>query len=210
VAKGTTVYATTRRPAESKELQKLAAGAGGAVVITQLDVSSATSVEAWAADLKGRVPHVDLLVNNAGVGTWTGLDATTAEEMVDTFRINTVGPLLVTQQLRKQGMLRAGSTVASMTSKMGSIDDNTSGGCYAYRASKAALNIVSMSLSHDLGKDGVTCVMLHPGFVRTEMTGGQGLISAQECVAGLLAVLERSPSELQGSWFDYAGKKVSW
>lgn len=92
---------------------------------------------------------------------------------------------------------------------MGSIDDNGSGSDYAYRASKAALNIVNKSLSIDLAGDDICCVLLHPGYVRTDMTGWEGSIDTQTCVEGLLAVLE-SDRQLNGRWYDFAGKEVPW
>ncbi|GAB4820963.1 hypothetical protein N2152v2_008009 [Parachlorella kessleri] len=92
---------------------------------------------------------------------------------------------------------------------MGSIDDNTSGGCYSYRASKAALNIVTKSLAIDLQSEGITSVLLHPGYVRTDMTGWQGLVTAEASAAGLLHVLE-SGRPLNGRWYAYDGKEIPW
>lgn len=163
----------------------------------------------WA---ESAVPLTMGLLSRAGVGEWTGLASTTSEEMMRLFQTNTVGPLLVTQALHKIGLLgKPGgkSTVALMTSKMGSVEDNSSGGCYSYRASKAALNIVGKSLAIDLQLDEITTVLLHPGFVRTDMTGQQGLIDASQCVAGLLGVLE-SGKELNGHWYDFQGKEIPW
>jgi NAD(P)-dependent dehydrogenase (short-subunit alcohol dehydrogenase family) len=142
VLKGNKVIATARRPADAKELNQLADANKGKVVVTELDVTDATSVQRWAAGLPSVAPSVDVLINNAGVIVRDGFDDITAEEMVYCFQTNTVGPLLVTQHVFKAGLLRKGSSmVANITSKMGSIDDNGSGGYYAYRASKAALNI---------------------------------------------------------------------
>lgn len=95
------------------------------------------------------------------------------------------------------------------TTQVGSIDDNGSGGGYAYRASKAALNIVTKSLSIDLQKEGVTCTLLHPGWVKTDMTSNNGLIDVETSVGGMIGVLE-SGVDLQGSWHDYAGKSIPW
>ncbi|PSC72928.1 hypothetical protein C2E20_3850 isoform A [Micractinium conductrix] len=167
LAKGNTVVATAQHPAQADDLQALAAGAGGRLHVTQLDVSNPASVERWAAGVKALAPHVDLLVNNAGVTDgWKGLEDVSLQDMLDCFIPNTIGPLLVTQQLHKQGVLGSASggpsLVANMTSKMGSVDDNGSGPDYAYRASKAALNIVNKSLSIDLADEGITCVLLHP------------------------------------------------
>ncbi|PRW55919.1 hypothetical protein C2E21_5144 [Chlorella sorokiniana] len=213
LAKNNTVIATARKPEAASDLQKLQASAGGRLSVTKLDVTSPQSIESWAAEVKALAPHVDLLVNNAGVTDgWKELGEVTAQDMLDCFTANCIGPLLVTQQLHKQGLLggRAGSSlVANMTSKMGSIDDNGSGSDYAYRASKAGLNIVNKSLSIDLAPEGVTSVLLHPGYVRTDMTGWNGNIDTQACVKGLLAVLE-SDRELNGKWYAFDGKVIPW
>ena len=114
--------------------------------------------------MKDKIKHVDLLINNAGVLVSTGLGGVDADELMSLFQINAIGPLIVTQQLYKQGLLgKPGKTiVANMTSKMGSVSDNGMGGYYSYRASKSALNIISKSLSLDLEGEGVTTVLLHP------------------------------------------------
>ncbi|EFN58591.1 hypothetical protein CHLNCDRAFT_140767 [Chlorella variabilis] len=208
LSRGNTVFATARQPSKADELQKLVDGSSGQLTVLQLDVASPESVEKWAAALKARTPHVDLLVNNSGVrDEWSGLEEVTAADMLHCFQTNAIGPLLVTQQLHKQRLLGSGSGGGSL---MGSIDDNGSGSDYAYRASKAALNIVNKSLSIDLAGEGITCVLLHPGYVVTDMTGGRGLIDTKTCVAGLLKVLEKEEEAINGRWFDYKGQEVPW
>lgn len=207
IAKKNTVIATARNPVDAIELKALQPAA-----VLQLDVSDVASIQQFAADVKGSASHIDLLINNAGVyGPRSTFKTVTADDMLHCFKTNTIGPLLVVQQLHLQCLLggAAPSTVANVTSKVGSVDDNQSGGGYAYRASKAALNIVNKSLSIDLSGEGVTCVLLHPGWVKTDMTGMTGLIDTHTCVAGLLGVLE-SDKPLQGHWYDYAGKEIPW
>lgn len=184
----------------------------GKVAITKLDVAKPESIAAWAEGLAvAQTGHVDYVINNAGVyGRRVGLDTATAEDMLYAFQTNTIGPMLVVQQLFKQNLIGSPETViASVTSKMGSIEDNTSGGSYAYRASKCALNIINKSWSIDLAPLGVKSVLLHPGYVRTNMTGGNGLIDVDTSVSGMLAVLE-SDRELNGRWYDFAGKEIPW
>lgn len=129
-----------------------------------------------------QVGKVDVLINNAGVygPSSQSIDRVDAKLLSDVFAVNAAGPLLVTQQLRAAGALARPALVANITSKMGSVDDNTSGACYAYRASKAALNIMTKSLSLDLAPEGVQVALLHPGYVMTPMTGGAGLISTEQ------------------------------
>jgi NAD(P)-dependent dehydrogenase (short-subunit alcohol dehydrogenase family) len=194
-------------------LQKLAKETS--VHVTELDVSSPASITEWASNLKTQhgVKHVDLLINNAGILEGSGLSSVDAEEMVRLFMTNTVGPLLVTQQLHKQGLLgKPGSIVANMTSKMGSVEDNNGmGSYYSYRASKSALNNVTKSLSLDLARDGIVALVLHPGFVQTDMVGGAGNISAKTSAAGLLNQLEsRKPAELNGKFLGWNGEEIPW
>ena len=165
-----------------------------------------------------------VVINNAGTtGTdgyskWERQDMT-AEEMMHVYRINTIGPMLVTQQLVKRGLVGsvAGSPsegpvslVGNVTSKVGSVDDNGSGKGYAYRASKAALNIVNKSMSIDLADRGVWCQLLHPGWVRTRMTEGRGLIDADESAAGLIKAMEGEYGPINGCWYDYKGDEIPW
>ena len=179
---------------------------------TQLDVCSPASVEAWADAVGCLAGHVDVLINNAGIyGPRASLNDVAAEDALAVFSTNALGPLLVVQSLRRRGLLggAAPTLVANVSSKVGSVDDNKSGGGYAYRASKAALNIITKSLSVDLAGEGVTATLLHPGWVITEMTGGQGLIDARTSVEGMLGVLE-SGRELQGAWHAFDGKPIPW
>jgi NAD(P)-dependent dehydrogenase (short-subunit alcohol dehydrogenase family) len=98
-----------------------------------------------------------------------------------------------------------------VTSKVGSVDDNKSGGGYAYRSSKSALNIITKSMSIDLAPENIVATLLHPGYVRTDMTSGNGLITMEQSVSGMLSVLENhSDEELQGSWRDYKNEEIPW
>ncbi|KAK3284303.1 hypothetical protein CYMTET_8040 [Cymbomonas tetramitiformis] len=185
--------------------------------ITELDVSSSESIGAWAENLATEVDHVDVCINNAGTtgldgyNRWT-LESVSAEDLLHTFKINTVGPTLVVQQLLQQGLIgRNGkSVIGNVTSKVGSVDDNGSGGGYAYRASKSALNNINKSMSIDLNDRGITCVLLHPGWVRTAMTQGRGLIDTDQCVEGLIQVMEGEAGPLNGCWYDYKFEAIPW
>jgi len=209
LSKDCAVVATARNTEKAAELQRLAGEAGGKLTIAKLDVSDAGSVAKFPTALP--FDHVDLLINNAGIASFgRSIQDTEPENMVDLFRTNTVGPFIVTQALLKAGLIGGEhSTVANVTSKMGSIDDNGSGGSYAYRASKCALNAVSMSLSIDLKDKNITTVLLHPGWVKTDMTSGNGLIDDITSVKGMISVLEDQP-ELNGKWFDYKHEAIPW
>ena len=136
------------------------------VEVTKLDVSDPASISAWADDIAKLTNHVDLLINNAGIyGKRVGLKEMDIDTMLEVFTTNACGPFLVAQQLHKRSLLGGSkhTLIANISSKMGSVDDNGSGGSYAYRASKSALNNISKSLSIDLAQDNVQCVCLHPG-----------------------------------------------
>jgi NAD(P)-dependent dehydrogenase (short-subunit alcohol dehydrogenase family) len=210
VAKGNRVIAACRRPEEARK--ELGAELPD-VAWTTLDVASPASIESWAAEVQGIAPHLDVVINNAGIsGPRLALDDFTQGDFLDVLTTNAIGPFLVVQQLRKQGLLGGDqhTLIANVTSKVGSVDDNKSGGGYAYRASKSALNIISKSMSIDLAGENCTTTLLHPGWVATGMVGFKGLIDTQTSVAGMIGILEKDPAELQGAWFDYKNEAIPW
>ncbi len=171
-----------------------------------VDVTKLASVRGLAARLGG--VSIRLLVNNAGVLFRGGLDSLDEAEIRLQFEVNSLGPLRVTSALRE--LLERGSKVAIITSRMGSIADNDSGGAYGYRMSKAAVNAVGKSLSIDLGGEGIAVVLLHPGWVRTEMTRGSGLIDAPEAARGLIARMDALTLEQSGSFWHQNGDALPW
>jgi len=216
LSKGNVVHAACRR--SSDDLEALRATSGGRLKISQLDVSDEGSIERWARELKASgTTHLDVVVNNAGVVGTDGytkwdLDDMTQEEMLYVFKVNTVGPVLVVKYLVREGLLGgdSDSLVGNVTSKVGSVDDNGSGRGYAYRASKSALNNCNKSMSIDLAEQNVHFALLHPGWVRTDMTEGRGLIDAEESAAGLISVLEGKFGDCETTWFDYKGDAIPW
>jgi NAD(P)-dependent dehydrogenase (short-subunit alcohol dehydrogenase family) len=216
LSKGNVVNAACRR--SSDELEALRATSGGRLKISSLDVSDEGSIERWARELKASgTTHLDVVVNNAGVVGTDGytkwdLDDMTQEEMLYVFKVNTCGPVLVVKYLVREGLLGgdSDSLVGNVTSKVGSVDDNGSGRGYAYRASKSALNNCNKSMSIDLAEQNVHFALLHPGWVRTDMTEGRGLIDAEESAAGLISVLEGKFGDCETTWFDYKGDAIPW
>jgi NAD(P)-dependent dehydrogenase (short-subunit alcohol dehydrogenase family) len=205
-AKNNVVIAGCRDPSDMQE--------GLADDVFKLDVSDQASIQQFAAEVASKYQHLDLVINNAGIyGSRVGFGEMTAETMLDVFRTNAVGPLMLTQALHAESLLGGESEtlLAHITSKMGSVDDNGSGGSYAYRASKSALNIISKSLSIDLEGDNVNSTLLHPGWVITDMVDMRGLITTTQSVEGMLGVLEaKSPAELRGAWHAFDGKVIPW
>ncbi|GFR49539.1 hypothetical protein Agub_g11583 [Astrephomene gubernaculifera] len=223
LARDNVVIATSRKASDAAQLQQLLQTYPKHLQITDLDTSAPSSIATWAEQVKASgVKHVDVLVNNAGrYGTRSALQELTAEDFQAAFQTNSMGPFFVLQQLLKQGLLGcpapgqpgAGSLVVNISSIMGSNADPTvsavTPGGYAYRASKAALNALSTTLSRDLAALGVQVVALHPGYVRTDMTGGNGYIDVEESATGLMAVLE-SGQPLNGRFLSYNGDEIPW
>lgn len=170
------------------------------------EVTDAAAVEAFAETVAPA--SIDLLINNAGILRNESLDHLDFDSMRQQFEVNALGPLRVTQSLIPA--LKAGAKIALITSRMGSIADNDSGGRYGYRMSKAALNIAGVSLAKDLASRGIAVAILHPGYVRTDMTSHSGLIDPEESVAGLLARIEQLTMETSGSFWHTNGELLPW
>jgi NAD(P)-dependent dehydrogenase (short-subunit alcohol dehydrogenase family) len=197
-ARGDDVIAACRHA--SSELQAL-----GIEVIQNVDVTSDDSIEDLAAALRGR--QLDRLVNNAGVLERDSLDELDYDAIERQFRVNSVGPLRVTAGLRKK--LAPGAKVFIVTSRMGSIEDNTSGGYYGYRMSKAAVNMAAKSLSIDLAEQGIGVFLLHPGMVSTDMTGHQG-IDVEASARGLIERMDTLEVAQSGSFWHQEGYALPW
>ena len=175
-------------------------------IIDGVDVADESGLERLT-DSVGDL-ELDVLVNNAGVLSDESLDDLDLDRIRRQFEINALGPLRVTAALRPA--LGRGAKVAIITSRMGSIDDNTSGGRYGYRMSKAAVNMAGRSLAHDLKPAGVAVAILHPGFVRTEMTGNAGMVDPPESAAGLIARIDELDLESSGSFRHANGEPLPW
>jgi NAD(P)-dependent dehydrogenase (short-subunit alcohol dehydrogenase family) len=171
-----------------------------------VDVTSDEAVAGLAQRLEG-IP-IDLLINNAGILTKETLDDLDFDRVRRQLEVNSLGPLRVTHALLPN--LRRGSKVAIITSRMGSIGDNTSGSRYGYRMSKAAVNMAGVSLAHDLRPQGIAVAILHPGFVRTDMTGGSGYVDPDEAAAGLLARIDELTLERSGGFWHANGERLPW
>lgn len=154
------------------------------------------------------LPSIDILINNAGILYRDGLSALSVADIQEQFAVNSLGPLFITHALLPK--LSVGSKVVIVTSRMGSVADNTSGGMYGYRMSKAAVNMAGMSLSRDLKPKGIAVALLHPGFVRTDMTGGNGHMSAEESAKGLIEQIHRLSLEKTGVFWHCNGEELPW
>lgn len=206
-AEGWRVVATCRDPSRAPaELTKL-----DGVTVQALDVADFDAVAAFGKTLAGEA--VDLFINNAGIyGTREAQQFGTidAEGWLQVLRVNTIAPVKLVEALLPALEKAQAPKVAILSSKVGSIGDNGSGGNYAYRSSKAAVNMAGKNLALGLAEKGITVLLLHPGWVRTDMGGPNGLIDAPESVRGLRHVIDDATADDSGRFFDYAGKEIPW
>ena len=209
LADGWQVYATCRDPASASELRQLAEDSGERLRILAMDVTDARSVKA-AAELAGE--PIDLLLNNAGVGgarnqTIGSIDYEAWAKVLD---VNTMGPLRVSEAFVDHVARSERKLIVTLTSGMGSIADNTSGGSIAYRSSKAAVNMVMRSLAIDLGPRGITCVVVNPGWVRTDMGGPHASLTPAESVMRLRRLIDTLGPAHSGKFFNHDGREYAW
>ncbi|MBB5209878.1 SDR family oxidoreductase [Microbulbifer hydrolyticus] len=203
------VIATCRNPSAAWELGELAA-ANQNIEIHSLDVTDYEQMAELASDLKGR--PLDILLSNAGYYGPKGvaLGNVDVEEWRKVLEANTIAPYKLVETFYPQLAAGARKVVGILSSKVGSIDDNDSGGGYIYRSSKTAVNQVVKSLSIDLADQGIKVLALHPGWVQTDMGGPNALISAEESVAGLKQLLLKASAENSGHFYNYDGSSIPW
>jgi short-subunit dehydrogenase len=199
-AKGEKVFALVRK--SSKELDAI----DGVTVIQNIDLGTVKDFSVLDGVLSS--VHIDILINNAGILTKESLGQIDYDQVQNQFLVNAIGPLRLTEYLIPQ--LHKGSKVALITSRMGSLSDNTSGGSYGYRASKAALNTFGVSLACDLEPKGVAVGIFHPGFVKTTLVGNQGDINAEVAARRLMQRIEELNLKNTGSFKHANGEKLPW
>ena len=201
--RGETVITGVRHPERAGALHDLG------VRVLPLDVGDPASIDGFGRALAGIA--IDGLINNAGIGGFNGgLPDLTAEELGRYFAVNATGPILVVRALLPGLRAGTGKRIAHVTSLMGSIADNTSGGAYGYRASKAALNMLNKSLALELRGEGFTCLVLNPGWVQTAMGGDGAPLPVDASVRGMLDVIDHASPQQTGQFFHYDGRALPW
>lgn len=198
-ARGYDVYAACRTA--NPELESL-----GVNVVDGVDVSEERGIARLVRALKD-LP-IDLLINNAGILHYDALGSLDKDSIRQQFEVNALAPLVVTEAL--MGQFTATTKVALITSRMGSVADNTSGSRYGYRMSKAALNIAGVSLAHDLKPKGVAVAILHPGLVGTDMIGGHGDITPDEAAERLAQRIDGLTLNNSGTFWHSNGEVLPW
>ena len=196
--RGDKVFATTRNISKATEQT-------GASVISNIEVTDMRSIEQLSQHLAG--VNIDILVHCAGILTRETFNDLDFERIRNQFEVNTLGPLRVVHTL--SNCLNAGSRIGILSSRVGSVEDNQSGGNYGYRMSKAAVNMVGKNLSHDLADQNICVLLLHPGLVATEMTNGNG-ISPSIAATGLINRLDSADMSITGTFWHAEGYPLPW
>lgn len=202
------VIASCRNLGQAKELHHLAHYFGN-VTLVQLDVTNPIQLQQLSEKYLGM--PIDLLINNAGVYDDEGeLGDISIDSMKTAFLTNAIAPLKVTEALLSNVSKSHLKTIVSLSSKMGSIKDNQSGGSYSYRTSKAALNMVMKNLAVDLKDKNIKIFTLHPGWVKTDMGGPSAMISPEQSVSNIRSLLLRLTERESGNFYDHLGNQLEW
>ena len=207
---GWRVYAGCRHPAAAEELVELARRKPELITVFAVDVTRPESVAAAAASLRGEA--IDLLINGAGImgapHQRTGqIDYESWTQVLD---VNTLGPMRVIEAFIGHLARSDRKLAVTITSAMGSIADNTSGGSIAYRSSKAGVNMAMRCAAIDLRERGIVCVVVHPGWVRTDMGGPNATLSAEASVSAMRRLIETLGPPQSGRFFNYDGREYPW
>ena len=199
------IYATARDITKTDDLEKL-----DNTELLELDLLDKDSIKSFCSELKD-IP-LDMIINNAGIFQDEQMEETILdpELWLDEIMINAIGPVVLSQKLKENIMSGNDKKIIFISSQMGSIDDNYSGGYYFYRTSKSALNSAAKSLSIDWKADGISVLMLHPGWVRTDMGGSNAKLDIDTSVRKMLDVINSLDMGKTGTFLNYEGKKLEW
>ena len=199
------IYATARDITNADDLKKF-----DHTELLELDLLDKDSIKSFCSELKD-IP-LDMIINNAGIFQDEQMEETILdpELWLDEIMINAIGPIVLSQKLKENIMSGNDKKIIFISSQMGSIDDNYSGGYYFYRTSKSALNSAAKSLSIDWKADGISVLMLHPGWVRTDMGGSNAKLDIDTSVSKMLDVINSLDMGKTGTFLNYEGKKLEW
>lgn len=202
-ARGDVVIGTVRDVAKAREEGDHAAS------LVPLELTDAGSIDALPEHLGDRA--VDVLINNAGVGSDTNtLSKVRMDELQRVFAINSFAPILVTKAVLPNLKKGSRKLVVNVSSQLGSITNNSGGSSYAYRGSKAAINMLTVSLHNELKGEGFSCVVVHPGWVQTDMGGPNAPLKPEQSVASLIKLIDKLSTTDSGKFFNYDGSILPW
>lgn len=207
---GWKVYAACREPRQARELGELAQASGDRIAIVAMDVTDMGSVRKAAQELHG-IP-IDLLINNAGTAGTPGQTTGNIDyaNWLRVLEVNTLGPMRVVEAFADVVAHSEGRLVVTITSGMGSLTENREGGSIAYRTSKAAVNMAMRSAAVDLARRGIGCVVVHPGWVRTDMGGASAPLTPEQSVRAMRRLIARLSPADSGKFFTYDGHQHAW
>ena len=209
LGKNIDVVSTTRDLKSSKELLALKEKFPNNLEIFELDLLKESAGDTLANFLGER--PIDILINNAGVGsTNQHFEAVSPKPWLEVLKVNLIAPLMITQSIINNVKKGSDKKIYFLSSQLGSIGDNASGGMYIYRSSKTGLNQVVKSLSVDLKPQGITVVSLHPGWVKTDMGGPNAPVSIDESIEGMTQVIHTTDIRDTGRFLNYDGKELPW
>ena len=209
LAKNINVICTTRNISGSKELLECKKNYPDNLEILELDLLEKKS-ENILSDLLSDKP-IDIFINNAGVGNSNQrFGVVSSKPWLDVLKVNLIAPLTLTQSIIENIKKGSEKKIYFLSSQLGSIRNNTSGGMYIYRSSKTALNQVVKSLSVDLKPMGITVISLHPGWVKTDMGGPNAPVQIDESIKGMMQVIDKTDIRDTGRFLNYDGKELPW
>ncbi|XP_018566423.1 uncharacterized protein LOC108907291 [Anoplophora glabripennis] len=217
------IIATCRNKSKAQELNDIAAQNKN-VHILELDVTNTNTFDSFACEIEKIVADngLNVLFNNAGYSPKsTRINAVKTEQMMETYAVNVVGPLMLTKVLlpllkraadvnQNQTFGSSRSAVINMSSVLGSIGLNDIGGVYPYRCSKAAINMATKSLSIDLKKDGILVACIHPGWVKTDMGGSNAPMDVETSATGMIQIIRNLSETHNGGFYQWDGKQLEW
>ena len=209
LGKNVDVVSTTRDLKSSKELLALKEKFPNNLEILELDLLKESAGDTLANFLEEK--PIDILINNAGVGsTNQHFEAVSPKPWLEVLKVNLIAPLMITQSIINNVKKGSDKKIYFLSSQLGSIGDNASGGMYIYRSSKTGLNQVVKSLSVDLKPQGITVISLHPGWVKTDMGGPNAPVSIDESIEGMMQVINATDIRDTGRFLNYDGKELPW
>ena len=210
LAEGWTVIAACRNPGTARGLQDLEAKSNGALTVVEIDVTDGASVKRAAGRLQARA--IDVLVNGAGVYGASGqrLGALDYDDWRQVLEVNLLGPARMCEAFLDCVERSDRRLIVTITSGMGSMADNTSGGSVLYRTSKAAVNMLIRTSAIDLKARGITCIVVNPGWVKTDMGGPNAKLSPEESIQAMRRLFARLGPEDSGKFYNYDGREYPW
>jgi len=210
LTEGWTVIAACRNPGTARGLQELEAKSTGALTVVEIDVTDGESVQRAASRLQGRA--IDVLVNGAGIygGHGQKLGSLDYEDWRQVLEVNLLGPARMCEAFLDCLQRSDRRLIVTITSGMGSLADNTSGGAVLYRTSKAAVNMLIRTSAIDLQARGITCIVVNPGWVKTDMGGPNAKLSPEESIQAMRRLIAKLGREDSGKFYNYDGREYPW